>query len=107
MPKIIFLPHKKICPKKKIIQAKKGQSILDIALSNGIEIEHACEKSCACATCHCIIKKGFDSLNEISEIENDMLDQAWGLELTSRLSCQSIIGEEDLIIKIPKYTNNL
>lgn len=107
MPKIIFLPHKKICPQKKIIQAKKGQSILEVALSNGIIIQHACEKSCACATCHCIIKKGFNSLNKISEIENNMLDKAWGLELKSRLSCQSIIGEKDLIIKIPKYTNNL
>lgn len=107
MPKITFLPHKKICPKKKTVKAKKGQYLLDIALLNKIKIEHACEKSCACATCHCIIKKGFNSLNKISQNENNMLDKAWGLKLNSRLSCQVIIGEEDLIIEIPKYTNNI
>ncbi|CUR53717.1 2Fe-2S ferredoxin [Serratia symbiotica] len=106
MPKITFLPQKKICPKGAIIKTKLGESILNVAIKNGIKIEHACQKSCACATCHCIIRKGFFSLNKISELEEDMLDKAWGLEPTSRLSCQAKIGNADLIIEIPYYTIN-
>ncbi|EHC84404.1 Ferredoxin 2Fe-2S [Salmonella enterica subsp. enterica serovar Rubislaw str. A4-653] len=77
-----------------------------IALRNGIEIEHACEKSCACTTCHCIVREGFDSLPESSEEEDDMLDKAWGLEPESRLSCQARVTDDDLVIEIPRYTIN-
>ncbi|WP_430757300.1 ISC system 2Fe-2S type ferredoxin [Pseudomonas aeruginosa] len=73
---------------------------------NGIEIEHACDMSCACTTCHCIVRKGFDSLNEVEECEDDLLDRAWGLEAQSRLSCQAIVANEDLTVEIPKYTIN-
>lgn len=106
MPKVIFLPHKELCLKKIIVFAKEGESILNIALKNGINIEHACEKSCACTTCHCIIIKGFSSLSIMSDIEEDMLDKAWGVDLYSRLSCQAIISKEDIIVKIPLYTIN-
>lgn len=107
MPKIKILPHEEICPTGFTIEnALKGKSICETLLENHIEIEHSCEMSCACTTCHIILRKGFDSLSEASMIEEDLLDQAWGLEPTSRLSCQALIGDEDLIIEIPKYSKN-
>jgi len=107
MPQIIFLPHEEICPEGLVIEAKKGETICNVALENGIEIEHACEKSCACTTCHVYIREGMDSLNENTDDEDDMLDKAWGLEPDSRLSCQALVGDEDLVIEIPKYTINM
>lgn len=77
MPKIVILPHQDLCPDGAVLEANSGETILDAALRNGIEIEHACEKSCACTTCHCIVREGFDSLPESSEQEDDMLDKAW------------------------------
>jgi 2Fe-2S ferredoxin len=107
MPNIIFLPHEEICPEGAMIEAEPGVSICDAALANGIEIEHACEKSCACTTCHVIVREGYDSLQEADDAEEDLLDKAWGLEPESRLSCQALVGEEDLVIEIPKYTINM
>jgi 2Fe-2S ferredoxin len=107
MTQIIFLPHEEICPEGAVIDAEPGVSICDAALANGIEIEHACEKSCACTTCHVILREGFDSLNEAEETEEDLLDKAWGLEPESRLSCQALVGDEDLVVEIPKYTINM
>ncbi|MCU7936576.1 MAG: ISC system 2Fe-2S type ferredoxin [Candidatus Thiodiazotropha sp. (ex Dulcina madagascariensis)] len=107
MPQIIFLPHEEICPQGAVIDVEPGVTICDAALQHGIEIEHACEKSCACTTCHVIIREGFDSLDEAEETEEDMLDKAWGLEPESRLSCQALVGDEDLVIEIPKYTINM
>ena len=106
MPKIVFLPHTELCPEGAVVDALDGESILDAALRIGIELEHACEKSCACTTCHCIVREGFDSLEESSELEDDMLDKACGLEPESRLSCQARVSDEDLVVEIPKYTIN-
>lgn len=107
MPQIIFLPHVEICPEGALIEAEPGTSICDAAQKSGIEIEHACEKSCACTTCHVIIREGFASLADATEEEDDLLDKAWGLEPDSRLSCQALVGKEDLVIEIPKYTINM
>ena len=107
MPKIVILPHEEICPEGAVINAESGISLCNAMLDNGIEIEHACEKSCACTTCHVHIREGFDSLEESSELEDDYLDKAWGLDMDSRLSCQALIGEESLVIEIPKYTINM
>lgn len=107
MPKLTFLPHEEICPDGAVIDVAPGISICDAALNNGIEIEHSCEKSCACTTCHVIIQEGFDSLEDADEKEEDLLDKAWGLEPESRLSCQAKVAEEDLVLKIPKYTVNM
>ncbi|MDD9894446.1 MAG: ISC system 2Fe-2S type ferredoxin [Gammaproteobacteria bacterium] len=107
MPKLTFLPHEVICPEGAEIEAASGESILNAALANGISIEHACEKSCACTTCHVIVREGFYSLEEAEENEEDYLDKAWGLEPESRLSCQAKIADEDLLIEIPKYTINM
>ena len=106
MPQIVVLPHASLCPEGAVIEAPKGKSICDALLENDIEIEHACEKSCACTTCHVVVREGFESLGEPAEKEEDLLDRAWGLEATSRLSCQSIVDSEDLVIEIPKYTIN-
>jgi 2Fe-2S ferredoxin len=107
MPQIIFLPHEEICPEGSVVEAEPGTTVLDAALEGGIEIEHACEKSCACTTCHVIVREGFDSLEEAEENEEDLLDKAWGLEPESRLSCQAVVADEDLVIEIPKYTINM
>jgi 2Fe-2S ferredoxin len=106
MPELVVLPHAELAPDGKTIDAKSGVSICDTLLDNGVDIEHACEKSCACTTCHVIVREGFDSLNEASEDEEDLLDRAWGLTPVSRLSCQAKIGDERLVIEIPKYTIN-
>jgi 2Fe-2S ferredoxin len=107
MPKIVFLPHERICPEGAAIEVDPGISICDAALQNGIEIEHACEKSCACTTCHVHVREGYDSLGPPADNEEDYLDKAWGLEADSRLSCQAIVADEDLVVEIPKYTINL
>lgn len=107
MPKITVLPHEELLATGKVIDnVQVGESILDILLDNGIEVEHACEKSCACTTCHVIVKEGFNSLDEASDEEEDLLDKAWGLKPTSRLSCQAKVADTDLVIEIPKYTIN-
>jgi 2Fe-2S ferredoxin len=107
MTKIIFLPHEELCPEGQVVEAQPGTTILDAALANDIELEHACEKSCACTTCHVIVREGFDSLNEASDAEEDMLDKAWGLEPDSRLGCQAVVADADLVVEIPKYTINM
>jgi ferredoxin, 2Fe-2S len=107
MPRITILPHAEICPDGIAIDVEPGISICDAALAHGIHIEHACEKSCACTTCHVYIREGFDSLTEPDETEEDMLDKAWGLDPDSRLSCQAVVAEQDLVVEIPKYTINM
>lgn len=107
MPQIIFLPHAVICPDGLVIEAQKGETICDAALRNNIEIEHACEKACACTTCHVYIREGMESLNENTDDEDDLLDKAWGLDPDSRLSCQTVVGDDDLTVEIPKYTINM
>jgi 2Fe-2S ferredoxin len=90
-----------------VIDAAAGISICDALLDNDIDIEHACEKSCACTTCHIVVREGFESLAEAEELEEDLLDKAWGLEPKSRLSCQALVGQVPLVIEIPKYTINM
>ncbi len=106
MPVIKILPHAEYCPQGTEITASPGTSICEALLENGIEIEHACEMSCACTTCHVVVRQGFSSLGEMDETEEDLLDRAWGLEPDSRLSCQAILSQQDVTIEIPKYTIN-
>jgi len=107
MPQIIVLPHEELCPEGAAFEAEKGVTVCDALLKNHIEIEHACEKSCACTTCHVVIREGGDSLEDATEDEDDMLDKAWGLEPDSRLSCQAVVSDKDLVVEIPKYTINM
>lgn len=107
MPKIIVLPHVELCPEGSVIEAKTGVSICESLLANHIEIEHACDKVCACTTCHVIVREGYNSLPPPEENEEDLLDKAWGLEPNSRLSCQAIVQDTDLVVEIPKYSINM
>lgn len=107
MTTITVLPHTELCPQGKVIEAAPGTSICDALLQDGVDIEHACEKSCACTTCHVIVREGFDSLAAAEETEEDLLDKAWGLEPKSRLSCQARVANQQLVIEIPKYTINM
>ncbi len=89
-----------------IDDAPAGVSICRVLLDNHVEIEHACELSCACTTCHVIVREGFSSLEPATDSEEDLLDRAWGLSSTSRLSCQAKVAGADLTIEIPRYTIN-
>ena len=106
MPIIHILPHASLCPEGGDIEAPTGTSICEALLDHGIAIEHACEMSCACTTCHVVVKQGYRSLGEPDEIEEDLLDKAWGLQPQSRLSCQAILARENVTVEIPKYSIN-
>ncbi len=106
MTRLTVLPHETLCPEGAVIDAPPGVSICDTLLAHHIGIEHACEKSCACTTCHVIVREGYEGLDPPTEKEDDLLDKAWGLELTSRLSCQARMKDKDVVIEIPKYTLN-
>lgn len=107
MPMIKVLPSPEYCPEGLEIEVPKGTVVIEALLSHGIQVEHACEKQCACTTCHIYIRKGGTSLNPPEEKEDDMLDKAWGLDMDSRLSCQTIVDDEDLVVEMPKYTVNM
>lgn len=107
MTQIIVLPHVEICPEGTVIEAKVGESICQNLLDHGIEIEHACEMSCACTTCHVVVREGFNSLVPSEELEDDLLDKAWGLEPNSRLACQAVVADTPLVIEIPRYSINM
>ena len=106
MPTIKIYPHPEYCPQGALVEATAGTSVCEALLDNGIEIEHACDMSCACTTCHVIVREGFASLNEMDESEEDLLDRAWGLEPQSRLSCQAILAQENVTVEIAKYSIN-
>ena len=79
----------------------KPGSLLDIALANGIELEHNCGGSCACTTCHVIVREGAENLSEMAEDEEDRLDLAEGLTIRSRLGCQAVV-RGDVVVEIPE-----
>jgi ferredoxin, 2Fe-2S len=106
MPRITILPHPDICPNGASLEAEPGENLCRLLLKNHIEIEHACELSRACTTCHVIVRKGFQSLEPSTEDEDDLLDRAWGLTSQSRLSCQVQLFTTDLEIELPRYTIN-
>ena len=106
MATIKILPHPEYCPEGVDIQVPFGTTICQGLLDNNINIDHACDMSCACTTCHVVVRQGFNSLNDMDECEEDMLDRAWGLEPDSRLSCQAMVGQQDLVVESPKYSIN-
>jgi ferredoxin, 2Fe-2S len=81
-------------------------SVLDVMLGHGLYLEHACGGNCACTTCHVIVKGGAGHLSENTEEEDDLLDKAPGLTMTSRLGCQAVIGGGDVVVLVPRYTIN-
>ena len=106
MTEIVVLPHHEICPEGAVVEAEAGESICEALLRHDIGIELACEMSCACTTCHVIVREGFESLEDADELEEDYLDKAWGLEPESRLSCQAKVASNPLVVEIPRYTIN-
>ena len=106
MPILKLLPHAALCPAGVEFEVPVGTNLCRALLDHGIAIEHACELSCACTTCHIIVKQGFASLRASEEAEDDLLDRAWGLTSVSRLSCQTVMAQQDLAIEIPKYSIN-
>jgi 2Fe-2S ferredoxin len=107
MTRIVVLPHVELCPEGAVIEAVAGESICRNLIDHGIFIEHACEMSCACTTCHLIVREGFDALAPAGEEEDDLLDRAWGLEPNSRLACQAIVNDAPLTVEIPRYSINM
>lgn len=100
MPKITF----KIKGASDItLEAKEGQTILDVALNHHIDLDHNCGGNCACTTCHVIVREGIKNLSEMDEDEEDRLDAAEGLTLASRLGCQARI-QGDIVVEIPRQT---
>lgn len=85
----------------------KEQSILDIALSHGIRLDHACGGNCACTTCHVWVKEGAENLSEMEDDEADRLDMAADLQLNSRLGCQAVINKPGkVVVEIPAWNRN-
>lgn len=107
MPTITVLPHPGLCPDGTSFEARKGSFLCDALLRAGIGLEHACEKSCACASCHVIIRDGYGALDAASEQEDDQLDRAWGVTPHSRLACQVVVRGADLVVELPRYSLNL
>jgi 2Fe-2S ferredoxin len=112
MPKVTFILRDKT---RKTVEFEQGklpfdghglpESFLNVALENGIQLEHACGGSCACTTCHLIIKQGEQNLSPMEDNEADRLDTAWDLTTSSRLGCQAVI-KGDVVAKFPLYTRN-
>jgi 2Fe-2S ferredoxin len=83
-------------------------SILDVALSAGLHLDHACGGVCACSTCHVIVREGLESCNEATDDELDMVEEARGVTTESRLGCQCVPnGTCDVIVEIPMWNRNL
>ncbi|MGE0392593.1 MAG: 2Fe-2S iron-sulfur cluster-binding protein [Vicinamibacterales bacterium] len=111
MPKVTFI----IDGAEQTVEFQHGQlpyshhgepeSLLDIAKNFDVPLEHACGGSCACTTCHLIIRRGGGHLSEMQEDEADRLDTAWGLTPESRLGCQAVV-KGDVVAEFPMYTRN-
>ena len=107
MPKITVAPHPELCTNGAVFEARSGTFLCDALHRNGIALEHACEKSCACSTCHVIVRHGYELLDPAREDEEDQLDRAWGTQAHSRLACQVVVRDEDLVLELPRYTVNI
>ncbi len=107
MTQIIVLPHVELCPEGAVIEAEPGMSICENLVANGVELDHACEMSCACTTCHVVVREGYESLAPAEDTEEDLLDKAWGLEPQSRLGCQALVGDTPLTVEVPRYSINM
>ena len=101
MPKLTFLnPHGSKSTGPLTVECKRGQTILDAAEDNGARVGHACGGNLACSTCHVYVQEGFDSLGDIADKENDIMDKAFDVRPESRLGCQCKLGDEDVVVEI-------
>lgn len=103
---VSVLPHPELCPEGLVFGARPGRKLVDELLAHGIAIEHACEKVCACSTCHVHLRSGAEFLAPADEGEEDQLDGAWGLDAQSRLSCCVRVKGPALVVQLPLYTKN-
>lgn len=103
---VTVLPHPELCSGGLVFEARQGRKLVDELLAQGIAIEHACEKVGACATCHVYVRTGAQALAPADDEEEDQLDDAWGLEACSRLSCCVKVRGDALTIELPRYTKN-
>jgi 2Fe-2S ferredoxin len=103
---VTVLPHAELCPGGLSFAARPGRKLVDELLQAGIAIEHACEKVGACATCHVHVRSGGESLAPSDDEEEDQLDDAWGVDAQSRLSCCVKVRGPALVIELPRYTKN-
>jgi ferredoxin, 2Fe-2S len=103
MAKVKFTFEDKNIKPVVVENAEEGYSILEVAEDNGVHLNHNCGGVCACSTCHIYVEKGEESLEEISDKEEDFVDRAINPKLESRLGCQSVILDDDaeIEVKIP------
>jgi len=106
MTQVQVLPHPDLCPQGVTFEARQGRTLLDALLDQGIAVEHACEKVCACATCHVHLRSGAEQLKSATEQEEDQLGTAWGLDAQSRLACCVRVGDAPLVVELPRHTRN-
>ena len=106
MPFVQILPHPQLCPQGLRFEARRGASLCETLLAQGVAIEHACEMVAACATCHVHVRQGGASLKAPDDEENDQLDNAWGLDADSRLACCVKLRDADLTVELPRHTRN-
>ncbi len=89
------------------VMAAKGEHLLEVAVENGINIEHACGAVGACSTCHVYVEQGMDEVSEPTEAEEDRVEEAPGLQMNSRLSCQcEIEGKGPIVVRVPAWNRN-
>jgi len=106
MPIVHLLPHPELCPEGCDLEVRRGASLCESLLRQGIAIEHACEMVAACSTCHVYVRAGGETLLEPDDEENDQLDHAWGLQAASRLACCVRLGDADITVEFPRHTRN-
>ncbi|MDT7838808.1 ISC system 2Fe-2S type ferredoxin [Aquabacterium sp. OR-4] len=104
--RVTVKPHPELCPEGLSFDARQGRKLVDELLAQGIALEHACEKVCACATCHVHLREGAEFVNAADDEEEDQLDKAWGLDAQSRLSCCVRVKGPALLVELPRYTKN-
>jgi 2Fe-2S ferredoxin len=101
VPKLTFMnPHGPLSTGPQSVECKRGMSILDAAEDCGARVGHACGGNLACSTCHVWVHTGLDSLPEVTEKENDIMDKAFDVRPESRLGCQARLGDEDVVVEI-------
>jgi len=101
-----LLPHADLCPQGLEFEARQGRKLVDELLAHGVAIEHACEKVCACSTCHVHLREGAAGVAPADEAEEDQLDDAWGVDADSRLACCVRVGATALVVELPRHTRN-
>jgi 2Fe-2S ferredoxin len=101
MPRVTFLnPLGALSSEPLTVDCARGTTILDAAEHCGARVGHACGGNLACSTCHVWVQAGLDSLPEVSDKENDIMDKAFDVRPESRLGCQAKLGDDDVVVEI-------